>query len=121
VLLALLALLLAMRPAENWGIAAGAAIGGGFGLLALRLTRIDVTESGPGYTPNPWIGAALTGLLLGRMAWRIAAGGFTAPQSSSPLTLAIAATVLSFYVVQGLGLMHRMKRLPMPAGSRAAP
>jgi hypothetical protein len=119
VLLGLLAVLLALRPAENWGIAAGAAIGSGLGLLALRLMRIDVSESGPGYTPNPWIGAALTGLLVGRMAWRIAAGGFTAPQSSSPLTLAIAATVLSFYVVQGLGLMHRMKRLPTAAASNA--
>jgi hypothetical protein len=111
VFLALLAVLLVMRPMDNWGIAAGAVAGVGLGVLALRLVRIDMADGQPGYTPNPWIGAALTGLLVGRMAWRLAAGGLTAPQSSSPLTLAIAATVLSFYVVQGVGLMQRMKRL----------
>ncbi|GAB1596410.1 hypothetical protein [Lysobacter claricitrinus] len=120
VFLALLALLAVFRPGENWGIAAGAVVGAGLGLLALRLMRIDMQGGQPGYTPNPWIGAALTGLLIGRMAWRFASGGFVTPQSSSPLTLAIAATVLTFYVVQGLGLMQRMKRLAATPGTVAA-
>lgn len=106
-----LAMLGAMHPAEDWGIGVGAALGVGLGLLALRLMRVDAVGGQPGYTPNPWIGAALTGLLVGRMAWRFVSGGFTTPQSSSPLTLAIAATVLTFYVVQGVGLLQRMKRI----------
>ncbi|MGY3265259.1 hypothetical protein [Lysobacter sp. HA35] len=111
IFLAALALLAAFRPAEDWGIAVGAAVGGVLGVVALRLMRIDMQGGQPGYTPNPWIGAALSGLLVGRMAWRFASGGFTTPQTSSPLTLAIAATVLTFYVVQGIGLMQRMKRV----------
>ncbi|WP_133499572.1 hypothetical protein [Cognatilysobacter terrigena] len=116
-----LALLGALRPAEHWGIGVGALLGVGLGMLALRLIRIDTAGGQPGYTPNPWIGAALTALLVGRMAWRFASGGFTTPQSSSPLTLAIAATVLTFYVVQGVGLMQRMKRVTTPDAAVAAP
>ncbi|AXK71475.1 hypothetical protein DWG18_03650 [Lysobacter sp. TY2-98] len=116
-----LALLAVVRPTENWGIGVGAALGIGLGLLALRLMRFDTTGGQPGYTPNPWIGAALTGLLVGRMAWRFVSGGFTTPQTSSPLTLAIAATVLTFYVVQGLGLMQRMKRMTAAPGAVVTP
>lgn len=111
IVLLLLGAFAALRPADNWPVAAGAAAGAMLGRVALRLVRVEVVGGEPGYTPNPWIGGALTALLVGRMAWRFASGGFGQPQSSSPLTLAIAATVLTFYLVQGLGLMRRMKQL----------
>lgn len=109
--LAVLAAVVVMKPAEDWGIGVGALAGAALGLLSLRLVRVDVVGGEPGYTPNPWIGALLTGLLVGRIAWRFASGGFAQPPSSGPLTLAIAATVLTFYLVQGIGLMRRMKAL----------
>ena len=119
--LTMLALAAVLKPVENWGIGVGALIGVALGVVALRLMRFDTIGGQPGYTPNPWIGAALTGLLVGRMAWRFVSGGFTTPQSSSPLTLAIAAAVLTFYVVQGVGLMQRMKRLTATQGAVVAP
>lgn len=109
--LAMLATMLAFRPIQYWGIGVGALAGAALAVLALRLVRVDVVDGRAGYTPNPWIGGALTALLLGRLAWRFAAGGFASPQASSPLTFSIAATVIAFYLVQGLGLMRRMKRV----------
>lgn len=120
VFLGLLGVLALLKPAENWGIGVGAAVGLVLGIGALRLVQVDVVDGVPGYTPNPWIGGALTALLVGRMAWRFASGGFSHPQPSSPLTFAIAATVLAFYLVQGIGLMRRMKRLPVESGAAIA-
>ena len=110
-LLAGLSAFAVLDPARNWGVFAGAAAGVALGLLSLHLMRVHVDGNVPGYTPNPWIGGALSALLIGRIAWRFASGGFTVPQSSSPLTLAIGATVLAFYLVQGAGLLLRMRRL----------
>ena len=40
-------------------------------LVGLRLTRFEVDPvKGDCYVPNPWIGALLTVLLLGRLVWR---------------------------------------------------
>ena len=49
------------------GLLAGVLLGGAIGLLGLRLTRFEVDPvKGDCYVPNPWIGALLTALLLGR-------------------------------------------------------
>lgn len=99
-------------------IVAGLAIGAGLGALALRHTRLEVSDGARWYTPNPWIGAALSLLLIGRLAWRFGQGPLavagTAPvlQNASPLTLGIAATLVAYYFVSGLGLVVRMRSLP---------
>ena len=109
--LAMLLAMLAFRPQQYWGIAVGTVAGALLAMVALRLLRVDVVDGRAGYVPNPWIGGALTALLLGRLAWRFAGGGYANPQATGPLTLSIAAMVIAFYLVQGLGLIRRMKRV----------
>ncbi|WP_187770607.1 DUF1453 family protein [Cognatilysobacter lacus] len=120
VALAALAAMAAINPAHYWGIAVGGAVGAGLGVLALRLLSVDAVDGQPGYTPNPWIGGALTALLVARIAWRVATGGYMTPQASSPLTFAVAAAVVAFYLMQGIGLMRLMRSFaPAVAAPRA--
>ncbi|HEY4560459.1 MAG TPA: hypothetical protein VIG54_06945 [Lysobacter sp.] len=111
--LGMLALAAGFAPARAWGVGPGALVGLALGLLSLRLLRIEVIDGQRGYTPNPWIGLALTAVLLGRLASRYAAGDVAHPQALGPLTMAIAAALVSCYLVQGIGLLLRMRRLPM--------
>ena len=68
---------------------------------------------------NPWIGGALSLLLVGRLLWRMghvdmatmASGSAGFGQQASPLTLGIAATLVTFYVVNSIGLFVQMGRL----------
>jgi uncharacterized membrane protein YGL010W len=106
-------------PHVALAIMAGLAIGVALGLLALRHTAIEAVDGARWYTPNPWIGGALSLLLVGRLAWRyghgaFAAGSAQAAQNLSPLTLGIAATLVGFYVVNGVGLALRMRALASP-------
>ncbi|GAB6195246.1 hypothetical protein [Lysobacter xanthus] len=114
-----LAVLGVLKPSQNWTIAVGMAAGAVLAFVSLRLMKIDVRDGQAGYTPNPWIGAALTGLLVGRLAWRFTSGSFAGVPAASPLTLAIGATVVTFYLAQGIGLLVRMRAVgagtPTPA------
>ena len=98
-------------------VAAGIAIGALLGWLALRHTHIETVDGTHWYTPNPWIGGALSLLLVGRLAWRWSHGAFmsgdgaSAMQQASPLTLAFVSTLLAYYLVQGIGLAWRMQQL----------
>ncbi len=120
----LLALLLvgvcvaASTIANAWlPVAAGIAIGALLGWLALRHTHIETVDGTRWYTPNPWIGGALSLLLVGRLAWRWSQWGFmtggsaAAMQQGSTLTLAFVSTLLAYYLVQGIGLAWRMQQL----------
>jgi hypothetical protein len=98
----------------------GLLAGGAMGALALRHTHIETTDGQGWYTPNPWIGGALSLLLVGRLAWRWSQGGFgagaQAAQNASPLTLGILATLVAYYLVSGAGLVWRMRELQLTAG-----
>lgn len=115
-----LAYLAAMLPAVRLGMAGGTLAGVALGIFGLRHTRIELHQGVRTYVPNPWIGAGLSALLLGRLAWRWASGGFSGGgaqtlQHASPLTLAIASALIAYSLVQGLGLMQRMRALhPAP-------
>lgn len=105
-------------PHTGMGIGIGALIGvllGGFGL---KHTHAQMIEGQRYYTPNPWIGGALSVLLLGRLAWRWSQGayigGAQAAQQASPLTMAIAATLIAYSLVYSVGLVLRMRRLALP-------
>ena len=107
-------------PVAGVGLAIGAGllVGAGLGALALQHTRIEASDGARWYTPNPWIGGALSLLLIGRLAWRfgqgpLASAGAAAPamQNASPLTLGIAATLVAYYLVNGAGLAWRMRSL----------
>lgn len=105
-------------PHAGIGIGVGALAGAVLGVFALRHTDAQVIDGRRYYTPNPWIGGGLTLLLLGRLAWRWGQGAFAGGPvqagQASPLTLAIAATLISYSLVNGIGLLLRMRRLAPP-------
>lgn len=123
--LALLALVAAMLvfaavslPVANvaLGVGVGLVAGAMLGLFGVLHTRIEATDGARWYTPNPWIGGALSLLLVGRLAWRFGHGAFSggaqqAAQNANPLTLGIAAMLVGFYLVNNAGLAWRMRGL----------
>jgi hypothetical protein len=97
-------------------IAAGLVIGGALGAFAVLHTQVETVDGARCYTPNPWIGGALSLLLVARLAWRYASGALSqgasqAAQNASPLTMGIAATLVGFYLVNGAGIAWRMRAL----------
>lgn len=128
-ILALVAVLLcvagAAMPQLALGLGIGAVLGAMLGLLALKHTHVAWRDGRRAYTPNPWIGGALTVLLLGRMAWRYTHEGFAAAQAPSALTMGMAAVLIGYSLVYTIGLMVQMRRLAdaanASAGSDAAP
>ncbi|KAA0071685.1 DUF1453 family protein [Rhodanobacter sp. T12-5] len=110
------------------GLLAGVLLGGAIGLLGLRLTRFEVDPvKGDCYVPNPWIGALLTALLLGRLAWRflvvwpqmqhVAAaaqtGGYPIHPlgyASSPLTMLVIGLLIGYYIAYFSGLLIHHRR-----------
>ncbi|WP_329741808.1 DUF1453 domain-containing protein [Dyella sp. A6] len=115
-----------VRLAE--GLAGGVVLGGALGFVGLRLTRFEVDPvRGDCYVPNPWVGALLVALLLGRLAWRfmvlwpqmqqagsLAAqtpGGAVAMEyQSSPLTLLVFGLLIGYYIVYFAGLLVHHRR-----------
>jgi hypothetical protein len=119
------------------GLLGGVLIGGAIGLLGLRLTRFEVDPvKGDCYLPNSWIGALLTVLVLGRLAWRLlviwpqlqqaSAGastqmaGYSAQPmgyASSPLTMLVLGLYVGYYIVYFSGLLihHRRFQQSRPA------
>ncbi|MET1024442.1 MAG: hypothetical protein ABWX87_09055 [Pseudoxanthomonas sp.] len=98
------------------GVAVGAVLGAGLGVFSLRHTQSEWTDGSGWYTPNPWIGGALSAVLLGRLAWRWSQGAFSMGasangQNASPLTLGIAAALVVYSLVHVGGLWLRMRRL----------
>jgi hypothetical protein len=107
------------------GLLGGVLIGGAIGLLGLRLTRFEVDPvRGDCYVPNPWIGALLTVLLLGRLAYRFMVlwpqmqqpsaaatpgAGFGA-QPYSPLTMLLIGLLVGYYIVYFIGLLIHHRR-----------
>ncbi|MGH8082984.1 MAG: hypothetical protein ACREP7_20565 [Lysobacter sp.] len=100
------------QPQLALAMSAGALIGVGVGLLALKHTHVAWKDGQRVYTPNPWIGGALTVLLIGRLAWRWTHDGFAATQAApSALTLGMAAVLIVYALVYLIGLMVQMRRL----------
>lgn len=103
----------------------GMLLGGGLGLVGLRLTRFETTEAGHFYTPNTYIGAALTLLLAGRMFYRLmvvnnlanASSAHSPPPMQSPLTYFILGLTFGYYIVYYIGLfVHTHDRKPDGSG-----
>jgi hypothetical protein len=112
--------LMDVRLAE--GVVGGLVLGGGLALVGLRLTRFESGADGTDfYVPNPWVGGALTALLVGRLAWRFlvlspvvadggAAAAHTAPPGYSPLTMAVVGLTLGYYIAYYAGILVRHRR-----------
>lgn len=111
------------------GLAGGLLGGIALGLLGLRLTRFERGADGRDlYLPNPWIGATITALLVGRLAWRFlvlvphagTAGTMTAPTTlqlgNSPLTLLVVGLMIGYYVSYYAGLLMHHRRFVRARG-----
>ncbi len=112
------------------GLAGGLVLGAALGLIGIRLTRFEVDPvKGDCYVPNPWLGALLTVLLLGRLAWRLletlpamrgatpatsvtgpASYGMPAEFASSPLTMLVIGLLVGYYIVYFTGLLIHHRR-----------
>jgi hypothetical protein len=102
------------------GLLGGVAGGVMLGLLGLQLTRFERDAGGADvYIPNPWIGGALSALLLGRLAWRFlvvlpqmnAPAGHGAPAfGNSPLTLLVLGLMIGYYTSYYAGLLVHHRR-----------
>ncbi|MGO4702906.1 DUF1453 domain-containing protein [Dyella sp. 2RAB6] len=115
------------------GLAGGIAGGAVLGTIGLRLTRFEQNGRGEDvYVPNPWIGAGLTALLVGRLAWRFlvvmpqmqdpamaAAAGHAPPMGNSPLTLAVFGLMVGYYLVYYAGLLVHHRRFQRERGLAA--
>jgi hypothetical protein len=127
-LLTLVAAMFALRGFTATDIAlagaAGFAIGGALAWIGVRLTRFERTPQGIYYTPNAIIGAAVSALLIGRLAYRFFAvypamhaahaGGddpFTAYQKS-PLTAALFGVAIGYYIAYYVGVLLRSAGTP---------
>jgi len=113
------------------GALAGLVVGGALAMLGLKLTRFEIgTDRADGYTPNPWLGAALTALLVGRMVYRFAIAGAAlhtgmAPAhgpapGDSPLTMAIVGLTLGYYLAYYAGILIHHRRFKRQALAQAA-
>lgn len=95
------------------GVAAGVAIGAALGWFGLRLTRFEAGPDGCFYTPNTFIGIAVSVLFIGRLIYRFGVLSLSTgvdPSSvqsfgSSPLTLAIFGVVAAYYTTFAIGIL----------------
>jgi hypothetical protein len=118
-LVALLVLESLQSPAVLAWLAGGLVIGSLLAVYGLRLTRFERTAQGLFYTPNPYLGIALSLLLVGRVLYRVveiyADGALSTADLShfarSPLTLAIFGILAGYYVGYAVGLL-RWRRAP---------
>ncbi|MEO8779427.1 MAG: DUF1453 domain-containing protein [Rhodanobacter sp.] len=119
------------------GLFGGVLVGAAIGLVGLQWTRFEVDPvKGDCYVPNPWIGALLTALLLGRLAWRLmvvwpqlqhaqVAAHEAGMQmqalgyASSPLTMLVIGLLVGYYLVYYSGVLvhHRRFEQAHPAGT----
>jgi cytochrome b561 len=112
------------RIALAEGLVGGVLAGGAIGLLGLRLTRFETDPvKGDCYVPNPWLGALLTVLLLGRLGWRLlvvwpqmqqepAPPGVMPPMGHAltPLTMLVIGLLVGYYIVYFSGLLVHHRR-----------
>jgi len=119
-MLALAAFSSALAEAALWcGFVAGAVLA----LQALRLTRYERTAEGFFFTPNAYIGVALSLLLVSRVLYRLAqvylGAGVPAQThtdfAAAPLTLLILGLVAGYYTLYGAGLLRWRRRAALPA------
>jgi hypothetical protein len=99
------------KPLSMAGLAVGAALGAGLGMLALRRTGFERAGSDYFYTPYAPIGLTISMLLIARMGYRAFEFYTYGPKQtpdfgSSPLTLLIFGTVAGYYIAYSGGLLR---------------
>ena len=140
VLFSLIGVMLAVGSLRNVhlteGLLVGALAGAALGWLGIKLTRFEVDPSrGDCYVPNPWIGALLVSVLLGRLLWRFLMlwpqmqaattpasefGGMPAGYASSPLTMLMIGMLVGYYIVYFSALLIHHRRFQQRQAKVAA-
>lgn len=95
------------------GVVVGVVIGVALGWFGLRLTRFESGPDGCFYTPNTFIGIAVSVLFVGRLVYRFGVLYLSSgvdPSSiqsfgSSPLTLGIFGIVAAYYTTFAIGIL----------------
>jgi hypothetical protein len=100
----------------------GLALGAAIGMVGLRLTKFDFSPTGNYYTPNTYLGASLSALLVARIIYRFFIVGTAAQMSyqqgggdpfaaysSSPLTLLILMLTVGYYIAYNAGLLLKAR------------
>ncbi|TSA87876.1 hypothetical protein FNU79_01100 [Deinococcus detaillensis] len=127
----LLATLIAPHTLASYGAgAAGLLIGAGLASWSLHHTRFERDAAGEAvrYVPNVWIGAAVFGLFVVRLLWRVVPialsgqfynsagnsfdpGQFNASSftSGSPLTYALFAVFVAYQMAYAFGVLRQTK------------
>jgi hypothetical protein len=100
----------------------GLALGAGLAFVALRLTKFELGQpEGNFYTPNAYIGGALSAILVARLIYRFfivfpamqTAAANTNPYAGfqqSPLTLAILMITIGYYLTYTIGILIKARR-----------
>ena len=113
-----LILVAALRDAALAGsMVAGLAGGVALGWFGLRHTQFETTEQGSFYTPHTYIGALVSALFLGRIAYRfivlystshaVAAGTLPFPAyQKSPLKLELFGILVGYYLAYYAGVLR---------------
>ena len=105
------------------GFGSGIVLGSILGFVGLRLTKFETTEEGHFYTPNIYIGMALSLLLVGRMIYRMwvvqdqtqaMASGQPPQIMQSPLTFVIVGLTIGYYLVYRIGVFVHTHDKPVP-------
>lgn len=128
--LSIAAALIALGAARDMNLLgallAGLAGGAVLGWFGLQHTKFEATAQGKFYTPHTYIGAAISALLIARLAYRLVAvypvmqAAHEANESAfasfqrSPLTLAILGVVIGYYVFYYFGVLQRGRSLTSP-------
>ena len=117
------ALVVTMPTPEMIGAALGGlVIGLCAALYGFKRTRFEVTAEGPFYTPDKWVGLAMTSIFIGRLASRLfvlqqagaanpaAASPFASAQRS-PLTTGAFWLLATYYIASYALILREVKRL----------
>lgn len=123
-ILGLLALGALGEPTSLAALAVGILVGIGLAVVGFRLSRFDVTDEGPFFTPFAPIGIGLSALLIARLVYRgleIAGAHRTDPGGlqvlvTTPMTLLVFGTLASYYTGYAVGLLRWRGRLRLPPG-----
>ena len=115
------------QPAAAAASLAGLVVGGLIGLAGLSLTRFERTPERDYYTPNTYLGLAVFGVFLARLAYnfiRVSAQIQTLPAAgqappagfgsltANPLTAALLLVVFGYYLIYEAGLLLWVRRNP---------